>query len=38
MDGLNRILVFIFTFGMYGSFSYKCVVDINVLFKCELIM
>ena len=30
---------FIFTFGMYGSFSYKCVVDINVLFKCkELIM
>ena len=26
---------FIFTFGMYGSFSYKCVVDINVLFKCN---
>ena len=26
---------FIFTFRMYGSFSYKCVVDINVLFKCE---
>jgi len=34
-DGLNRMLVLFFTFGMYGSFSYRCVIDINVLFKCE---
>ena len=29
---------FIFTCGMYGSFSYKCVVEINVLFKCDVLI
>ena len=38
MDGLNWILVLFLTCGMHGSFSYKCVVEINVLFKCEVLI
>ena len=38
---LNWILVLFFTYGMYGFFFfffYKCVVEINVLFKCEILI
>ena len=35
---LNWVLVLFFTCGMYGSFFYKCVVKINVLFKCEVLI
>ena len=35
---LNWILVLFFTYGIYGSCFYKCVVEINVLFKYEILI
>ena len=35
---LNWILVLFFTYGMYELIFYKCVVEINVLFKCEVLI
>ena len=35
---LHWILTLFFTCGMYGSFFYKYVVEINVLFKCEILI
>ena len=35
---LNWLFVLFFTCGMYGSIFYECVVEINVLFKCEVLI
>ena len=37
-DWIESDTCFIFTCGMYGLFSYKCIVEINVLFKCEVLI
>ena len=36
--GLNLIFVLILTCGMYGSIFYKCVVEIDVLIKGEVLI
>ena len=35
---LNWIFVLFFTYGMYGLTFYICVVEINVLIKCEVLI
>ena len=35
---LNWILVLFLTCGMYGLIFNKCVVEINVLIKCEVLI